>query len=210
MSRSRSIKWEKTAASSCSGRKRLQRRKTADTQGALSALHDYMADDSGKFLDRNMTRTAGANSTAELGLQLSSQLVNSQPGAQDNAMEPLTPSKLAAVASSLKELSSLVGELRSAYAQSMQVAAALTGAVKLAQDGLADVEDVFDLAKEAIETGSVKLSAVDDLFNESPGETVQRTVPSKAASGAQIPGMPTTQGKVDSDPLTVYLRSRQR
>ncbi|HSW49533.1 MAG TPA: hypothetical protein VLH09_05125, partial [Bryobacteraceae bacterium] len=78
--------------------------------------------------------------------------------------------KLAQATQVLNQLGDCVGELRSACHSSMKVAAALAGAVKLAQDGLIDIGDVFQVAKEAIVNGTVKLAAMEEAFAPNPGE----------------------------------------
>lgn len=113
---------------------------------------------------------------------------------------PEEASKLAATADALDQLSSLVGELRSAHQNSAKVAAALAGAVKLAQDGAVDVEDIFDVAREAILQGRVKQAAVDDLFDEDPGELI----------GSDKSASLTNFAPAGSDPLTAALRSLRK
>jgi hypothetical protein len=87
----------------------------------------------------------------------------------------------------------LISELQTAHNKVAEYAAALAQAVKLAQDGAIDVSDVLDHARQLINDRSVKLSAADDVFNQSPGEL----------HGERQQG---TQEKLD--PLTSFLRSR--
>lgn len=84
----------------------------------------------------------------------------------------IDPRKLAAAASVLGRQSALIGELKSAHMESVRMTAALAGAVKLAQDGAIDVEDVFKVARETIASGTAKLSSVEALYDQSPGTLV--------------------------------------
>lgn len=125
----------------------------------------------------------------------------------------IDPGKIASAVLALDRLTSLVGDLQQAHDSSVKVAAALAGAVKLAQDGVIDVEDIFDIARESIERGSVKLSAVDELFNEQPGELVGEQAPEavKAATGQPVPGFSDASGQLAStDVLTATLRRLRR
>lgn len=103
--------------------------------------------------------------------------------------------KLAAAAQTIDRLVDLVRELQQAQDKSVKAAAALAGAVKLAQDGAIDVEDILDNAREALNRGHVKLSAVDELYEEQPGDLVAGET--KKATG-------------DVDILTGTLRSLRR
>jgi hypothetical protein len=89
----------------------------------------------------------------------------------------------------------LISELQAAHVKVAHHAAALAQAVKLAQDGAIDVSDIDDHARQLIHDGSVKLSAADDLFDQTPGELITRT---ENVSGGQ-----------KLDPLTRYLREVQ-
>jgi len=166
------------------------------------------------------TKTASAASTVATGLQLRDALVSSHSYEAGSAMRTLPgkvaatsadidPGKIAAAVLALDRLTSLVSELQEAHDSSAKVAAALAGAVKLAQDGVIDVEDVFDIARESIERGSVKLSAIDELFVEQPGELVGDEAPEavKEATGRPVPGFSDASGQHEpTDVLTATLR----
>jgi hypothetical protein len=125
----------------------------------------------------------------------------------------IDPNKIASAVLALDRLTSLVSDLQQAHDSSVKVAAALAGAVKLAQDGVIDVEDIFDIARESIERGSVKLSTIDELFQEQPGELVGDEAPEavKAATGRPIPGFGDASGPHEStDILTSTLRGLRR
>jgi hypothetical protein len=90
----------------------------------------------------------------------------------------------------LEQQNALLGELHSAYSQQAKMASALCQAVKLANDGVIDVSDILSTANRLIADGSVKLSAVDSVFTETPGSVMK------------------TEAEVAKlDPLTSYLRS---
>lgn len=106
-------------------------------------------------------------------------------------------SKIAAAASTIEKQASLIRELHSARLQDVKTAAALVQAVQQAQDGLIDVSDIFEHARQLIKTGSVRSTAADDLFELSPGD---------------IEGAPPTEGQTTPtpgklDPLTSFLRT---
>lgn len=105
--------------------------------------------------------------------------------------------KLAMVPDTIEKLASLVGDLQSAHAMTVQVVATLAGAVKLAQDGAIDVEDVFDFAREAILNGNVKLSSVDMVFDLDAGELIESEDSSSKHSASD---------EKTKDALTSYLR----
>ena len=186
-----------------------------DPEGKQAAEHlrAIERDDDCSFVQEQARKFSGLEATAELGLQLRDELVNSfmhrDSGHGDTT--PVDTVKLAASAEAIEQLSSLVGELRSSSRQSLKVAAALAGAVKLAQDGAIDVEDIFDVAREATENGTVKLSSADQIFDLSPGEIVEDAGPHVAqATGPAVPGFLGAQGGSGTDILTATLRSLRR
>lgn len=99
--------------------------------------------------------------------------------------------KLAHAAKVLDQQNALLGELHSAYLKQAKLAAALCQAVKLAEDGIIDVSDVSNTARRLVVDGSVKMSAVDAIFTESPGTVIEDASPSVK----------------QLDSLTSYLRS---
>jgi hypothetical protein len=127
-------------------------------------------------------RAAEARTVAQIGLHASDELVR----------YPTDPSKVAKAAEVIEQLNRLVGELQSAHDKSAKVAAALAGAVKLAQDGAIDVEDIFDIARQSLNSGTVKTAAL-DLFLE------------KEEIGSLVG--PSTPAQADLDPLTATLRA---
>lgn len=100
-------------------------------------------------------------------------------GAQVDSLET---SKIAEALEVLTQQQALIGGLQLAHIDAVKVAAALTEAVKLAQDGAIDVSDVFNHARSALALGTVKLSSADDLFDQSPGEIIQGSEPEKKAA----------------------------
>jgi len=85
--------------------------------------------------------------------------------------------KLANAADVLDQQNALLRELHSAYQTQAKLAAALCQAVKLAEDGVIDVSDVAETARRLVTEGSVKMSAVDAIFNESPGSLAEDISP---------------------------------
>lgn len=173
------------------------------------------------------TKNASAVSTVATGLQLRNALVSCDTHDAGDDMQTLAgklaathsgsadidPVKLASAVLAIDRLTSLVGDLQQAHDSSVKVAAALAGAVKLAQDGVIDVEDIFDIARESIERGSVKLSAIDELFTEQPGDVEEVEAPQtvKTATGRPVPGFGDVSGSHDStDILTATLRGIRR
>lgn len=108
----------------------------------------------------------------------------------DDVSTRLEGAKLAHVANVLDQQNALLGELHSAYKEKAKLAAALCQAVKLAEDGVIDVSDVVDTARRLVTDGSVKMSAVDAAYEQTPGTLVQ----------------PTAQAAGQMDPLTALLR----
>ncbi len=173
------------------------------------------------------TKNASAASTVATGLRLRDALVSCTPhdagsdmrilagkvAATDYGSAAIDPGKIASAVLAIDRLTSLVGELQQAHDSSAKVAAALAGAVKLAQDGVIDVEDIFDIARESLERGSVKLSSIDELFIEQPGEVEGGEAPEavKAATGQPIPGFGDASGSREvPDVLTATLRGLRR
>ena len=124
-----------------------------------------------------MTRTAEAN-----------RLTN------QNEMHTLDAQKLASHV--IEKQAALISDLQTEHHRVAKYAAALAQAVRLACDGVIDVSDVEDQARQLIASGSVKMSAADDVFDQSPGD-LQET------------GRQSNQGKLgekELDPLTKVLR----
>jgi hypothetical protein len=139
--------------------------------------------------------TKVAIAAVKTGLHLDLENVHSNLVEYPKAMTSQTSvlndaTKLAQATQVLSQLSDCVGELRSACQTNMKVAAALAGAIKLAQDGLIECVDIFHVAHEAIVNGTVKLAAMEDAFTANPGELA-----GPATQAAQL------------DPLTAMLRS---
>lgn len=172
-------------------------------------------------------KTASAMSTVAMSLQLRDVLVSydshdagsdmrTQSGkvaATLDGSAEIDPGKLASAVLAIDRLTSLVSDLQQAHDSSVKVAAALAGAVKLAQDGVIDVEDIFDIARESIERGSVKLSTIDELFHEQPGELVGDEAPEavKSATGRPLAGFGDASGPHEpTDILTATLRGLRR
>lgn len=188
---------------------------------AAAALEDYVASQV-----KAPAKTAAVASTVATGLQLRDALVSyshdagndmrtlsGKMAATQSGHAEIDPNKIASAVLALDRLTSLVSDLQQAHDSSVKVAAALAGAVKLAQDGVIDVEDIFDIARESIERGSVKLSTIDELFQEQPGELVGDEAPEavKAATGRPIPGFGDASGPHEStDILTSTLRGLRR
>ena len=91
----------------------------------------------------------------------------------------------------------------------MKVAAALAGAVKLAQDGVIELEDVFDYSREVLENGSVKVAALDQVFDRHVGDINYEAGESvKEATGPAVPGFGDVSGEHKGlDVLSATLRS---
>jgi hypothetical protein len=165
------------------------------------------------FLVLDQSKQAEVDSLLSTTLQLRSAFVSSHSanGAMPNVLDN---SKVAAAARAMDRLTNLVGELRQAHESSVKVAAALAGAVKLAQDGVIDISDVFDVAREAISNGTVKLSSADAVFHEKVGEVVgnaEAGEATKAATGAPVGAFSDVSGAhLPIDPLTSTLRTLRR
>jgi len=193
-----------------------------ENKRAAAALEDYVASQV-----KAPAKTAAATSTVATGLQLRDVLVSysshdagsdmrtlaGKMAATHSGSAEIDPAKIASAVLAIDRLTSLVSDLQQAHDSSVKVAAALAGAVKLAQDGVIDVEDIFDIARESIERGSVKLSTIDELFNEQPGDLVGDEAPEavKAATGQPIPGFGDASGPHgQTDILTATLRGLRR
>jgi len=103
-------------------------------------------------------------------LQFSEKVASTVEGIKEMNVES---SKIAEAICIIDQQKDLIRGLQQAQLNSVKVAAALTEAVKLAQDGAIDVGDVIDYAKSSLINGTVKLSSVDELFDQSPGEVIQ-------------------------------------
>lgn len=122
----------------------------------------------------NMTRTASANGLTD-----------------SDAVHTVDAQKLASHV--ITKQAVLISELQTEHHRVAKYAAALAQAVRLAQDGAIDVNDIQDHARQLIASGSVKLSAADDVFDQSPGE-LQGPVGRPSGDGQRL------------DPLTSLLR----
>jgi hypothetical protein len=109
--------------------------------------------------------TQEAKAAESLGLHVRDELIPSTTSGE----AAMHPSKVATAAMALTRLTGLVGELREAHADAHKIAAALAGAVRLAQNGAIDVEDIFDMARRTIADGSVKTATLEDEFDQVPG-----------------------------------------
>jgi hypothetical protein len=104
----------------------------------------------------------------------------------------IADAKIAAALMTLDRQQNLLRELHSYATDRAKTAAALSQAVKLAQDGLIDVSDIAETARRLKADGNVKISAADDLFRQTVGELEAAT---------------TTDPKAKLDLLTATLRS---
>lgn len=129
-----------------------------------------LVEDNPNALVELQAHKSAASQSAQLGLQARSALVSSVQRYGQHMSESANNAKLAMAANALDQLSSLVGELRSENLQYSKAAAALAGAVKLAQDGVIDIHEVFDHARNTITSGEVKTSELQEVC--SPGEVV--------------------------------------
>lgn len=192
-------------------------KKPTEKRASRDLLHDYIQ-------SVPVAHQVQVKSAILTGLQLREELVSStsvkiarthiqtmadKMVATRTAHADINSDKLAAAALAIDRLTSLVSDLHQAHDTSVKAAAALAGAVKLAQDGVIDVEDIFDTAREGLERGTVKVSNADNLFREQPGELVTEAPQSvKAATGVPIPGFSDASGQHQTaDVLTATLRS---
>lgn len=150
-------------------------------------------------------RAASIAALASLGLWAKNKLLNSPEESTETPMTrtaspaDLTTSNDANTVDAQKLAShviekqaALISELHTEHHRVAKYAAALAQAVQLAEDGAIDVSDIKDHARQLIASGSVKLSAADDVFDQSPGELQGPVV---KGSGERL------------DPLTKLLRS---
>ena len=199
---------------------RLSPEPTKQARAAAAALERLAAQDERSLLTQDLRKSASHDATIALGLQVRDELVYSHssdgrvmfnPGktASRNSEEGVPSEKVAKVVATLDRQNRLIGELRSAHLNSVKIAAALAGAVKLAQDGAIDNEDIFDVAREALLNGSVKLSALESVFEESPGEVVDdgKTAGGTAHPAPAIPGFAGPSSAREQDVLTATLRA---
>jgi hypothetical protein len=96
----------------------------------------------------------------------------------------------------IEKQAALISDLQTEHHRVAKYAAALAQAVRLACDGIIDVSDVEDQARQLVASGSVKMSAADDVFDQSPGDLQANGSGSQSKSGA-----------AELDPLTKVLRS---
>jgi len=116
------------------------------------------------------------------------------PNALTNQDAPHTVDTHKLAARVITQQSNLISELQTEHERVAKYAAALAQAVTLAQDGAIDVSDIQNHARQLIASGSVKLSAADDVFDQSPGE-LQGPVGRPSGDTPRL------------DPLTSLLRS---
>lgn len=153
-----------------------------------------------------MTLPAETGAAVTLGLQVQRTIVSSLAAAKTAAdsrnAATMTGSdveleqQLIKAAATIGQLVSAVERVQSAHAQSVKFAAALADAARLAQDGVIDAGTILDVAKRQMSANAVKLSALDGLFTQQPGDLVGEAKGS--SNGAQL------------DVLTAYLRSLRR
>lgn len=180
---------------------RLAPNPAPEVRSQMTRLAQVEGDDNNSHLQSSLNKLAQAQSLVQLGLRLRDDIVTSMSDTSHGKTASVDLTKLAMARDAIDQLTNLVGELQSAHKESVKVAGALAGAVKLAQDGAIDVEDVFDVARESILNGSVKIAAVNEIYDQSPGELIEDGSASKQAS-------PARSGNQDRlDPLTGYLRT---
>ena len=164
--------------------------------GIVPTKHVYV-----KRMTTPLSRGAAIAGLAALGLYAKKKLLDSpeQGDVKSAATMHLThktktdnvdPHKLAAHV--IDKQANLISELHDTATKMASYAAALAQAVKFAQDGLIDVSDIQDHARQLIAAGSVKLSAANEMFDQSPGEL-------------RGPESRASEGKLD--PLTSFLRT---
>ncbi len=120
--------------------------------------------------------------------------VSSQFGAKTAAKTAdLNPSAAIFV---IDQQSGIISGLRHSVTETLKVAAALAEAAMLAKDGMIDPSDVIDHARRALVEGTVKVSSLNDAFDQSPGQL-----------SGNVSNQVQTMGKLD--PLTSVLRSSQ-
>lgn len=94
----------------------------------------------------------------------------------------------------IDQQSLIIRELRHSLNESVKVAAALAEAAMQAKDGIIDSSDIIDYARRAMVEGTVKVSSLNDAFDQSPGQLQGNAVNQSGSSDAL-------------DPLTSALRS---
>lgn len=151
-------------------------------------------------------RAASALALGSLGLWVKNKLVPSEETSMNTTPNNLKAASLTThdvsdtiethklAARVISQQSNLISELQTEHLRVAKYAAALAQAVTLAQDGAIDVSDIQNHARQLISSGSVKLSAADDVFDQSPGELHGSSNQSNASSSRL-------------DPLTSMLRS---
>lgn len=121
--------------------------------------------------------------------------------AEANA-DALSSEAMAKAASTITQQQALIGELQSARQHAVKTAAALAEAAKLAQEGRIDLEDIFETADRLLKSGNVKLSSLDEAFDQSPGDLLGPEAEAETkrsdATSATAPG---------ADVLTTALRA---
>lgn len=118
--------------------------------------------------------------------------LQNKQAAVNSSSSGLSPSAAVFV---LDQQSSLISGLQRALNESMKVAAALAEAAKLAEDGMIDSSDVLNHARRALVDGTVKVSSVNDIFDQSPGQVISGNASTHPTKSAAL------------DPLTSALRS---
>lgn len=108
-----------------------------------------------------------SNSSRILELQNSTPVLYSTPV----KVASTDTEKIAEAIDVINQQRDLIRGLQLAQLEAVKIAAALTEACKLAQDGAIDVTDVVDNAHKLLVSNSVKLSSIEE-FNASPGEIV--------------------------------------
>ena len=94
----------------------------------------------------------------------------------------------------IDQQSLIIRELRHSLNESVKVAAALAEAAMQAKDGIIDSSDILDYARRAMVEGTVKVSSLNDAFDQSPGQ-LQGNASNQSRSSEAL------------DPLTSALRS---
>jgi len=94
----------------------------------------------------------------------------------------------------IEKQAALISDLQTEHHRVAKYAAALVQAVRLVRDGAIDLDDVEEYARQLVASGSVKVSAVDDVFDQTPGDLQGND--SRQSGGAE-----------KLDPLTKILRS---
>jgi len=117
---------------------------------------------------------------------------STMPLTHNTNLDSVDPSKLAAHV--IDKQANLISELHATATKMAGYAAALAQAVTLAQDGLIDVSDIQDHARQLHASGEVKLSTANAVFEQSPGDL-------------QGPASGASEEVKRLDPLTTFLRN---